>query len=206
MTKTYSGLVNLNGNLMCAVDLETTGRRAGYHEIIQIAVVPLNSDLRVVEEITPFYRTIAPVYPERQEKGASYVHDININELILHSASSQRVKDLLVEWFNKLDLPFGKVIVPLAHNWAFESAFLKEWLGVDLTDTLFHSHARDSMQRAINMNDEAAFKGEAAPFNRVGLKSLCRVFGITNQKPHDAYWDCVAEAEVYRNLLTMDQF
>lgn len=206
MAKTYSGLVNLNGNVLAAIDFETTGRRAGYHEIIQIGIVPLNSDIRPLDGVRPFYTTVKPLYPERQERGAGYVHGLDINEIVLHAPEPGRVQDLLIEWFAKLELPFGKVLVPLAHNWAFESAFLKEWLGVDLNDQLFHSHARDSMLYAISLNDRAAFAGEAAPFNRVGLGSLCRRLGISNDRPHDALSDCLAEAELYRALLHVDLF
>jgi len=206
MVKTYSGLVNLNGNVMAALDYETTGRRAGFHEIIQIAVVPLNSDLRPLEGVKPFYTTMRPMYPHRQEKGAGFVHGLDINELILHAPEPGRVKDLLLEWFERLELPFKKVLVPLAHNWAFESSFTKAWLGVDLTDQIFHSHARDSMLAALNINDRAAFAGEAAPFNSVGLGALCKKLGIANLKPHDAYCDAVAEADLYRALVHYDLF
>jgi DNA polymerase III epsilon subunit-like protein len=131
MTKTYSGLVNLNGNMMAAIDYETTGRRPGYHEIIQLAIIPLNSDLRPMPGLSsPFVHLIKPEYPERQEKGAGYVHGLDINELVLHAPESARVKDLLVEWFNRLDLPFGKKLTPLAQNWPFECGFTKAWLGV----------------------------------------------------------------------------
>ena len=111
---------------------------------------------------------------------------------------------MLIEWFEKLDLPFDRCLVPLVHNWAFESSFFKAWLGVSLTDKLFHSHARDAMLTALQMNDKAVFRGESAPFNNVGLGSLCNKFNIVNQKAHDAYCDCLAEAEVYRCLLLMD--
>src|ERR1700675_1405592 len=116
MAKTYSGLVNLNGNLMAAVDYETTGRRPGYHEIIQIAIVPLNSDLRPLADVRPFYTTMKPLHPERQEGSAGYVHGLDINELVLHAPEPERVQDLLMEWLAKLELPFGKMLVPLAHN------------------------------------------------------------------------------------------
>jgi DNA polymerase III epsilon subunit-like protein len=201
MTKTYSGLVNLNGNMMAAIDYETTGKRPGYHEIIQIGIVPLNSDLRPITDIRPFYTTVKPEHPGRQEKGAGYVHGLDINELVLHAPEPGRVKDLLVEWFNRLELPFGKKLTPLAQNWPFECGFTKAWLGVELTDELFHSHARDSMQLALNLNDRAAFAGAQIPFARVGLTSLCRKLGITNDRPHDALHDAFAEAEVYRALL-----
>jgi DNA polymerase III alpha subunit (gram-positive type) len=108
-----------------------------------------------------------------------------------------------VEWFERLDLPFKKSLVPMAHNWAFESSWLKEWMGVTLFDDIWYSHARDGMLLAIAINDKAAFRGEAIPFNRVGLASLCNKFNIVNANAHDALADALAEAEVYRALLQL---
>lgn len=206
MTKIYSGLVHLNGNLMAAVDLETTGTRAGYHEPIQIAVVPLDSDLRPLDGVNPFYTNIKPLFPERAEAGAGRVHGLNLDELVKHAPEPGRVADLLYEWWERLDLPFEKTLVPLAHNWAFESSFLKAWLGVDLAQKLFHSHARDSMLYALSINDKAVFAGESVPFARVGLTSMCKKFGVINANPHDALCDSLAEAEVYRALLHMNLY
>jgi DNA polymerase III epsilon subunit-like protein len=206
MTKVYPGLVNLNGNLLCSIDVETTGRRAGYHEIIQIAIVPLNSDLRPLDTVAPFYRTMRPEYPSRQEKGAGYVHGLDLNELILHFPSSETIKKDFRNWMSKLDLPFSKQLTPMAHNWSFEHGFLTAWLGVDYMTEVFHPHARDGMRFALAINDQAAFAGHAAPFNRVGLGSLCHELGVTNEKPHDALHDALAEAEVYRALLHFDLF
>ena len=52
------------------------------------------------------------------------------------------------------------------------------------------------------MNDHAAFAGEKLPFNKVGLGSLCNKFNVTNESPHDALSDALAEAEVYRAMVT----
>ena len=82
-----------------------------------------------------------------------------------------------------LKLPFKKCLVPLAHNWAFESSFLKAWLGVEQTDLIFHSHARDGMLYAIALNDKAAFAGEPVPFPRVGLGAMCTKLNIVNPIP-----------------------
>ena len=54
----YSALPHLNGNLLASVDVETTGRRAGWHEIVQIGIRPLNADIRPLEGVTPFYTTM----------------------------------------------------------------------------------------------------------------------------------------------------
>lgn len=207
MRKIYSGMPHLNGHLLAAIDFETSGSRAGYHEPIQVAIVPLNSDLRPLESIRPFYTNIRPMFPERAEPEATRVHKLDIHELCQHALEPDKVQDLLVEWFNSLDLPHQKVLVPLAHNWAFEYGFLGGWLGVKLRDRMFHAHARDAMVYAVGLNDKAYFQGETPPFNApLSLTALAKHFGIVNPRPHDAFCDCLTEAEVYRHLLTMDVF
>lgn len=201
--KPYPGLIQLMGNLMVAIDLETTGVRPGYNEIIQIAVLPLNADLRPLESVRPFYTVVKPNHPERSSKSATAKHRLQINDLLLNAPESDKVADLLVEWFENLHLPVSKFLVPLAHNWAFESSFLKAWLGVEMVDQIFHAHARDSMTLAIAINDLAAFSGELIPFNKVNLGYLCKKLSIINVNPHDALSDCKAEAELYRTLLQM---
>jgi DNA polymerase III epsilon subunit-like protein len=68
------------------------------------------------------------------------------------------------------------------------------------------AHARDAFLLALSMNDRAAFAGQKLPFNKVGLASLCNRFHVTNENPHDALSDALAEAEVYRAMITMDLF
>lgn len=206
MTKTYSGLAHLNGNPIAAIDYETLGRRAGYHDIVQMAIVPLNSDLRPLEGVRPFYTNIKPLHPERVERQAMRVHGLSINELMIHAPERDRVQDLLQEWFERLELPFGKKLVPLAHNWGFEKSFTDAWLGPDLASDLFMGTARDSMTVGNYINDRYAMMGEPAPFNWVSLTSMALKFGIVNEKAHDAYHDCITEAEVYRMLVKMDKF
>ena len=107
--------------------------------------------------------------PGRAEPQAQFKHNIPMEQLLLHAPSQDRVKDLFVEWFESLDLPFKKSLVPMAHNWAFESSWLKEWLGVTLYDQIWFSLARDGMLLAIAINDRAAMRGEAIPFSHVSL-------------------------------------
>jgi len=197
----YSGLTTLRSHLMAAVDLETTGTQPGFHEIIQIAVVPLDSDFKPHAGTRPFYTHIRPEHPERESEAAKQKHKIPMSELMLHAPTQDQVKDWLEDWFNNLRLPFKRCLVPLAHNWAFESSFLKAWLGVEMTDQIFHSHARDSMLTAIALNDRAVCAGQNMLFERVGLGPLCAKLNIVNTNPHDALADCLASAELYKTLL-----
>ena len=202
MSKTYNGLVSLKGNLMAAVDLETTGTRVGYHEIIQVAVQPLDSELRPVYR--PFYTNVAPKFPERADWQASQVHGLNLYKLQQEAPTLEKVADLLVEWFESLDLPFNKRLVPLAHNWSFEAGFLTDWLGDQCKNLMFHVHPRDSMLYAVAVNDRACFEGLRPPFGSVALGSLCLNLGVVNENPHDALADARAEAALYYQLLRFE--
>ena len=200
----HSGFVHLNGNILAAVDVETTGRRPGWHEIIQIGIQPLDSNLNPSKEAAPFYHFIKPEHPERAEKRATAVHRIDINRLMLHSPDKWKVADLLDEWWSALDKPFQKTLVPLAQNWQYEAGFLKEWLGVESFNQFFHPYARDTMTTAIFLNDLAYRRGLELPFNQVSLRYFCHKFNIVNDNPHDALADARAEAAVYKALLDMD--
>lgn len=206
MSKIYPGLVHLNGHLLAAVDVETTGTRPDYHEIVQIAVVPLDSDIWPLDGVSPFYTTMRPLYPERADLRSMNVHGIKLGELLEHAPDPGRVADLFLEWFQALDLPSGKRLVPMAHNWPFEAGFLEAWLGHEAFEEVFHGHPRDAMVYALALNDRAAFAGRPQPFPVVGLKAMSLALGISHERHHDALADCLAEAEVYRAMLVKDLF
>jgi len=196
-----SHLLNMDGNMLVAVDVETTGRVAGYHEIIQIGVVPLTSSIEPVPDINPFYMDIAPAHPERCEHGAQMVHGLDIETLINNCPDHWKVADLFDDWFQSLNLPFNKSLVPLAHNWAFERGFLTHWLGIESFNQFFYKLPRDSMLFAISINDAANFHGYPTPFPYVSLGAMCKKFGIEIPKAHDALNDAIAEAKLYKALL-----
>jgi DNA polymerase III epsilon subunit-like protein len=187
--------------MLAAVDVETTGRVAGYHEIIQIAVVPLSSSIEPLPDVTPFYMNIAPVHSERVEHSASMIHGLDIAELMDNELDAWKVADLFDDWFQALNLPFDKRLIPLAHNWAFERGFLTHWLGIESLNQFFHFHPRDSMLFAISINDAANFHGYSTPFPYVSLGAMCKKFGIEIVKAHDALADSIAEAKLYKALL-----
>jgi len=196
-------LPHLHGSLLCAIDTETTGRMPGYHEIIQIAIQPLDSMLEPMEGVRPFYTTIAPDYPERAESSAQVVHGLDLHKLKETSLDGWKTADILDEWFQSLKLPMRKSIVPLAHNWAFEAGFLKAWLGIECMNEMFHPHPRDSMLLAIAINDRAVLNGEKPVFPSVSLTAMCKQLGIPVINAHDALADALAEAKVYGTVLRM---
>lgn len=189
-----------NGNIVCSVDTETTGLDPTRHEIIQIAVVPLRGDLTVNTKITPFYTEIAPNHPERIEMRAAKVNKLDMERLISTGMDDTRVSELFDEWFQKLNLGFKKKIIPLAHNWPFDAAFLLKWLGPMSFDSYFYTY-RDTMSVMNHLNDIADMNNEPWPFPKMSLGSLCNRLTVVNQSPHDALGDAIATAECYRKLV-----
>jgi DNA polymerase III epsilon subunit-like protein len=75
----HGGMVHLNGNLLCAVDVETTGIIPGFHDLIQVAALPLNADLEPLKTVPPFYMNLKPEYPERADYRAKKVTGLSIS-------------------------------------------------------------------------------------------------------------------------------
>ena len=204
MPKHYSARPNHNGNLICAVDIETTGSDPNKHEVIQMAFVPLNPDYEMIKGIRPFYTDVRPLTPETAQPAATRVHGLNIDDLCTSAPHPDRVREKFYNWVQNLELAFDRKLIMLAHNSAFEVKFLNVFFGPEYYETIFNACTRDSMCAAITVNDHAVQHGRRPPFERTSLPWLCEHFGITNPKAHDAFADATAGALVYRNILQMD--
>ncbi len=194
------GLITLNNNLLSVVDTETTGLIAGWHDIIQACVLPLSEDLDPSQAYRPFYMNIRPEFPKRATKQAMAKNGLSLEQLET-CPSRWDAAEMFEEWFQSLGLPLGKKLVWLTHNGPHDVPFMRAWLGDAGFLKYFYFLGRDSMFHAVGLNDAAAFKCRPIPFPDVGLKPLCKKFGILLDNHHDALADCIATASVYRELL-----
>lgn len=196
-----AGLIHTNGNLLCAIDCETTGDKAGYHDLIQVCVLPLDYDLKPMKTILPFYTDIRPRRPENCSPELIKRNRERICDAMARGLDPDRGADLFDEWFEKLRLAPDKKIMPLAHNWPFDRGFILDWLGFENFNYRIHGHYRDSMAAALFMNDRNDAQGEQVQFARIGLSNVGSRLNIVNDNPHDALADCLACAEIYRQLI-----
>lgn len=206
MPTLHSGLVHNNANVLASIDVETTGLEPGWHEIIQIAIQPLDARIKPLKGVSPFYFNVKPEFPERASKKAMSVNKLDLDWLLIHAPDQWKVAELLDEWWERLDLPFQRTLMPLAHNWQYEAGFLKAWLGVEQFSQFFHPYIQDTMVQAIYLNNRAYSRGETILFDRVRLRDVCKHYGVINENPHDALGDVRATAEVYRHMLTEETF
>ena len=200
-----------NGNQLCAVDTETTGLDYLYHEIVQICILSLDSNIEPRKDILPFYIDMRPWYPERADEAALKKNKLKLADLMLKGFDKDASIDLMEEWLEKLDLPYTasgrrKQIVPLGQNYAFDLRFILAWIGRKTYDEYFHYHFKDTMIAAGYLNDRAAMHGEKVPYPKVNLQYLCSTLKIKTDRAHDALQDCVATAKVYKEMLKVGLF
>ena len=208
-------MIHLNGNLICSVDVETTGFTPGYHDLIQVAVLPLDSDLKPVKTVLPFYMDMKPKRPENINQQAMHVSRINFARLMQRALDPWDAAELFDEWFEKLKqptakrgplLPEGKKLIPLAQNWVFDRGFMIDWLGDVSFNSLFHPWYRDTLPVAQYLNDTYAkdpvcVLEHKVPFPKSNLAYICSQLKVKNQQHHDALADTVATAECYRKMV-----
>lgn len=201
MPTNYNPLPHWNANLLCAVDIETSGTDVETREVIQLAIVPLNFDYTPLKTIKHFNTLVRP------EKGldpeATKVHGLSADVLAM-APKKERVVDRLIDWFNSIEMVFDRRLIMLAHNSSFETKWMNRFLGLPLYEKIFNPTTRDSMSLALGINDIAMHRGRTMPFEKVSMGWLCNYFGVVNPKAHDAYYDAIACAAVYKNLLETD--
>ena len=197
---------HLNGHLLCVVDVETTGLKAGYHDIVQICVLPLGFDLKPLKKITPFYTTLQPKFPERADAIALRVNKLDMASLIADGIEPYRASDLFEEWFKKLKLPERKKIAPLGHNYPFDRSFIQDWLGHEAYEQFFDYHIRDTATTSLFLNDHADFHNEKCPYPKQNLKYLASTLGVEHTGAHDSMNDCLVTAECYRRMISKGIF
>lgn len=194
--------VNLNGHLLCAIDCETSGRKAGYHDIIQLAVLPLTPDLEPSRVFPPFIAFIKPKWPDRVDPELPPKMRQLFVDACTNGIEAWTCVDRFAEWFYKLKLPERKMIVPLGHNYSnFDKPFIQEWLGgPESYDEFFRSDSRDTMTSALFINDACNANGIRIPFPKYNMTYLCNILNIAHPGPHDAVADAFVTAKVYKKM------
>ena len=192
-------MVHLNGNVLCVFDCETTGLDPFQHDIWQICCMPLDFNLDPVG--LPFEIMLKPRNPENRDTSA--ISKKNFNKAILSGMDYEVAAGLFAEWVDRMNLGFKKRIMPLAHNWPFDRGFIIEWLGQETVDYYIDPRYRDTMVAGAFINDVCDHTAERIPLTKLNLRHVANCLHIDwdDGAAHDAVYDCVKTAEVYRKLI-----
>jgi DNA polymerase III epsilon subunit-like protein len=196
-----------NGSVICAIDTETTGLDPLFHEIWQIAILPLDANLELRPDVMPFYVTLKPstlAYCDFDVPVMKH-NRTKIMEACDRGLDPERARELLEEWMNGIGLDYTKWgtrknVIPLGHCYNFDKIFIEKWLGVEDYRRLFSHQYRDLMQATLFLNDRCSFKGEPVLFPKHDLAYICSTLKISLPNAHDALYDCKATAAAYRRI------
>ena len=181
-------------NIFAAIDLETTGLEPGWHEVLEIAIVPLNPNFTISTEIPEFSCRIRAEHPERVDPKAIAVNKLNPSE----GEEIADVRAELVQWALENGITS---ITPLAHNLKFDLDFMNS--AFPEFSRIFTHHGRDSMRLALAMNDVFQAQESDMRFSSVSLRSLKLALGVEGDVQHNALEDARDTAHVYRKLMSL---
>jgi len=198
-------MIHLNGNIMCAIDCETTGTDPTIHCIWQFSCLPLGFDLYPHKSIPPFNITLQPWNKNRDPRAVNekkYIHATN------YGLEQERAANLFDEWFNRLNLGLKKRIIPLAHNWPFDREFIKFWLTDVGFNYYFDPRYRDTMSLAATLCDICDANADRVPFEAITLHAIATKMGIEWESgmAHDSTYDAYKTIQIYRRLIHCAQF
>ena len=194
--------VHCNGNIICAIDIETTGLQAGFNDLVQIAVVVLDHEFKPNKSVPFFYTDLKPLRPDNAHPKAFVKNGLSLAKLINNGIDPWKAGELFIEWFEKLNLKEGKKIMPLGFNYDFDKSFLIEWLGPETYNQLFDHNPRDVYHAISFINDKMWWKADPIQFPKKSLAYVANILGIKPANSHDALSDAITSAEAWRRLLT----
>lgn len=201
-------MVHWNGHQLVAIDVETTGLIPWWHEIIQLCILPLDSNCEPRKDVPHLDLWIAPEHPERVDPKAMSVNRLKLANIVNRGHDREKAKDLLTEWVDRLGLPYTdwgnrKRLLPLGHGVSIDKFFIMHWFGHENYSTIFDGRDRDTMIAANYLNDRAGMHAEKIAYAKVNLTWLCKQLGVRLERAHNAVDDCVATAACYKKLIEM---
>ena len=192
-----------NDHMMAAISIKCSGPQPFHHDILQVCILPLDSDCKPLKEkgLLPFYLEMVPKRPENVDYKELQISKDNYFKIIQSAMDADRTADLFDEWFEKLQLAPNKKLMPLTHDWAITYAFMLDWLGFNHMEHYFSNQVRDLLTGALIENDRADVMVSQTPYPKLGLKYICSCLKVEHDRGHDALQDCLAASRAYRQLL-----
>ena len=179
--------------IVAAIDIETTGLDPRHHDIIEIAIQPLNESFEPSGEIPAFVARIKARRPQNASAKAMEVNGLDLNE----GDEYHEVLARLLSWLEEYRI---EKIDALGQNVDFDRAFIEANIP-ELGRMLGHRNLRDSQRLACAYNDLVRLKTGKPAFEKLGLVDLRKALGIKGKQAHRALDDAIDAARVYKALL-----
>lgn len=160
-----------NGDIAASISIKTTGPDVAQDEIIQLSVLVLDSNYRVVQTAMPFDMLMRPSFDITMAEDIT-VPTTLLNRLMVFGVDHSRGVDYFCNWLEALELPESRNsqkrrrINLLGYDMASVRPFLERWMSRDLYTAYFTDDVRDTRTAALYLNDNAGFSAERVPYSK----------------------------------------
>ncbi len=158
---------HLNSNKLCSVNFRTTGPIPRYHDLIEIAVIPIEG-LKPDKSILPFNMLIQPQHPDTAGRSISKKDFPQY----MGARPPFEVMGLFEKWYKKLNLRSMKRIIPVGYKLYELRPFLIEAMGWSETgenyiDEFFDFNQARNMETLTHYWNDLAWRNkEPYPFHK----------------------------------------
>ena len=176
---------------LTVIDTETTGKKAGIHEIIQLSAVLV--DTETWKPVSTFTSLVRPRRTGLIDPEAMGVNQLKLEDLE-KAPSSETVRSQFLEWW--ADLGSEDKINPCGWNYSFDERFLRLLLGEVEYDSLFLYKALDVYSVAF----AAQLEGKLPKSLNLGLVDVADHFGLVHFA-HNAGGDTYVTWKILKELI-----
>ena len=174
--KIYS-MVHLNGDVLCAFDMVTTGKEVDRHDIVEMCCLIYDYEIKPNPNILPFHVQF------KASRFNGNMHETNlpstrICDATLKGFDKSDLADYFEKWFDELNLRDNKKLALLTHNWAEKYYFLVDWLGTENYKHFFDHRVRDLQASALFINDRSYLARYKIPYPKTKVTYLASQLNI----------------------------
>lgn len=196
--KLLHGPEHTNNNVVCAIDIRVGGLDPSCCDVLEICFVPLNHSFKVSGDFGLFHTLIRPSWPV--DKKIAKLSEDTLKE---HRAAPDAVTalDMFETWFQQMNLPRHKKIMPLVWNWMDIQPYLKIWLTGSYFTDFIHESVRDCLPLLNYVNDRCSIMGEEVPYKHPTFGQLVCRSDVELLERNSLMANCKALSDAYRVIL-----
>jgi len=198
-------MVHLNGNLLCAVAIRTTGKLPKIHDLFEVCVMPITHSLKPDMSRLPFHFNLVCKRPENLWPEGENYRIKGYNKAAFYKMQAENAvdpysaADTFEQWFDSLQLGRNKTLYTLTYDHGFVKPFLIDWLGTKTYDYIFDYRVRDVLGTTLFMNDRADISNTQIPYPKTELSCMATREGL--ERSYCCHETCVNMIGLYQKCV-----
>lgn len=200
--------IHLLHHTPCALEVRTTGPLHNFHDIWEIAIIPLTHGFQPDKRVLPFHVLVKPRRPNNADFTKFKLEDRT--NLVKFGMDAYDAIYSFERWSRSFPRNLNKRFIPVTYDWAFVRPFIMDLFGANEVGTPYAwdffipELARDLRIVANYFDDLAWFNSEPYPIKRPEqFGNLCTQMKVTWRTPHDALSTALATMECYAKMAAM---